>query len=212
MAIDDLLDEHEQGERVRSWLRDNGAGILGGIVLGLALIWGWQWWQQQRAGQKMQAGNDFQAGINALDQGAADKAQAHFAALPADGAYATLGALALAKARVEADKRDEAIAALRAATPEDPAVAELIQQRVARLLIDAGKAEEALAALADAPEDAGTLQVRGDAYTALGQHEKAREAYAGALTRIEVGSPQRNLVELKLSDVGGTPAATGTGS
>ena len=82
MAIDDLLDEHEQGERVRSWLRDNGAGIIGGIVLGLGLIWGWQWWQQQRTGRTMQAGNDFQAAVSALDQGTMDKAKAHVAALP----------------------------------------------------------------------------------------------------------------------------------
>ena len=27
MAIDDLLDEHEQGERVRTWLRQNGAWL-----------------------------------------------------------------------------------------------------------------------------------------------------------------------------------------
>ncbi len=211
MAIDDLLDEHEQGERVRSWLRDNGAGIIGGIVLGLALIWGWQWWQQQRTGQKMQAGNDFLAATGALEQGAVDKAKAHLASLP-DGAYATLGSLALAKAQVDAGKRDEAIATLRAAKSRDPAIAGVVQQRLARLLIDAGKADEALAVLAGADADAGTLQVRGDAHAALDQDEQAREAYTKALAQIEVGSPQRNLVELKLSDVGGEPAKTGTGS
>jgi len=211
MAIDDLLDEHEQGERVRSWLRENGAGIVAGIALGLGMIWGFQWWQQQRAGQKMQAGNDFQAATSALEQGATDTAKAHVAALP-EGAYATLGALALAKAQVEDDKRDDAIATLRAARATDPALAELVRQRLARLLIDAGKAEEALAILADAADDAGTLQVRGDAYAALGQDEQAREAYTRALTQIEVGSTQRNLVELKLSDVGGEPATNGADS
>ena len=40
MAIDDLLDEHEQSERVRTWLRQNGAGIFGGVVLALAVIGG----------------------------------------------------------------------------------------------------------------------------------------------------------------------------
>ena len=34
MAIDDLLvDEHEQSERVRNWLRNNGIGIIAGIAL-----------------------------------------------------------------------------------------------------------------------------------------------------------------------------------
>src|SRR5690606_11916837 len=211
MAIDDLLDEHEQGERVRSWLRDNGAGILGGIVLGLALIWGWQWGQQQRTGKQMQAGADFLAATGALEQGATDKALAHLEALP-EGAYATLGALALARSQVEAGKRDEAIATLRAVKADDPALAEVAAQRLARLLIDTGKPQEALAALASLNDDAGTLQVRGDAYAALEQDEQAREAYLRALALIEVGSPQRNMVELKLSDVGGDVAAMEAGS
>ncbi|WP_159096075.1 tetratricopeptide repeat protein, partial [Xanthomonas fragariae] len=55
MAIDDLLDEHEQGERVRSWLRKNGAGLVGGVVVGLALILGWQWWQKLTNTQLVEA-------------------------------------------------------------------------------------------------------------------------------------------------------------
>ena len=38
MAIDDLLDEHEQSERVRSWLRNNGAGLLGGVALATLVV------------------------------------------------------------------------------------------------------------------------------------------------------------------------------
>lgn len=211
MAIDDLLDEHEQGEIVRSWLRENGAGLIGGVVLGLALIWGFQWWQQQQARQRTQGGTEFQAAMDALASGQVDKAKPRIAALP-KGAYDTLGALALAKVQVEDGKRDDAIATLRAAKPTDPAMAAIVQQRLARLLIDAGKAKDAIALLATAGNAAETLQVRGDAYTALGQDEQARAAYAQALTQLEVGSPQRNLVELKLSEVGGEPATTGTRS
>ena len=32
--VDHLLDEHEQSERVRGWLRQNGAGLFAGVVLG----------------------------------------------------------------------------------------------------------------------------------------------------------------------------------
>ena len=35
--MDELLNEHEQGERVRSWLQRNALGLIGGIVAGLAL-------------------------------------------------------------------------------------------------------------------------------------------------------------------------------
>lgn len=211
MAIDDLLDEHEQGEIVRGWLRENGVALIGGVVLGLALIWGWQWWQQQRVVKRMQGGNEYQAALNDLAAGKIDQAKPRIAALPS-GAFDTLGTLALAKAQIEAGKRDDAIATLRAAKPVEPAMKAIVEQRLARLLIDAGKAKDAIAVLANLGDQAETLQIRGDAHAALGQDEQARAAYAKALISMEVGSPQRNLVELKLSEVGGEPTKTGAGN
>lgn len=205
MAIDDLLDEHEQGERVRAWLRENALGIFGGIALGLGLIYGWQWWQQQRAGDRVEAANGYQAAIEQLQAGKVAEARARIAALP-EGVYDTLGALALAKAQIESGKRDDAIATLRAAEPKDPALAGVVRDRLAMLLIDAGKGKDALALLEQADADAATLHLRGDAYTALGQKAQAREAYSKAMVLMEVGDPARRLVELKLDEVGGAPA------
>lgn len=205
MAIDDLLDEHEQGERVRGWLRENGAGILTGILLGLALILGWQWWGQQRANQRVQAGDDFQAAVEGLQSGKTDVAKARLATLPAGSAYAALGAMALARSQVEAGKRDDAIATLRALKVDDPELAGVANQRLARLLVDAGKPKEAIAALSDAKDAPLAAAIRGDAYAAMGQRAEARKAYSEALATLAVGSPVRNLVELKLIDVGGTP-------
>ncbi len=50
------------------------------------------------------------------------------------------------------------------------------------------------------------LQTRGDAQFALGHRDDARAAYAQALIHMDVGAPQRRLVELKLSEVGGSTA------
>ena len=205
MAIDELLDEHEQGERVRTWLRNNGAGLIGGVVLGLALIGGWQWWQKQREQQRLAAGEQFQTVVDSLEAKNLKRAQPQAAALP-EGTYATLASLELAKAQVEAGQRDAAIATLRAVKPADPALAAIATARLARLLIDSGKAQDALALLPPRSDDATVQQVRGDALHALGQDEQARAAYEQALTRLEIGAPQRPVVELKLSEVGGTPA------
>ena len=190
MAIDDLLDEHEQSEKVRTWLQENALGLIGGVVLGLALIGGWQWWQKQRQTAQVQAGK-------------LQPAKSKLAALPA-GAYATLGALSLAKAQITAGHRDDAIATLRASHPADPALAAITSQRLALLLIDAGKAGEALQQLPADETDPQTLELRGDAHYALGQLEQARAAYAQALAKMEATAPARRLVELKLSEVGGT--------
>ena len=98
MAIDDLLDEHEQSERVRNWLKNNGAGMIGGIALGLAVIFGWQWWQKHQVQQAEQANLDYQSAVASLDTADLKKAQAEVAKLQGNDAniYADLAALSLA--------------------------------------------------------------------------------------------------------------------
>lgn len=204
MAIDDLLDEHEQSERVLAWLRSNGAGLIGGVIIALALILGWQWWGARQAASDMQAGDDYQAMLKSLEAKDIKKAQAQAAALD-DTPYAPLAVLDLAKAQAEAGQRDAAIATLRAGKSPNPALEQVMQQRLARLLIDAGKPADALELLGEA-EDPASLEVRGDAQVALGKREDARKSYSEVLAKLDVASPGRRLVELKLTDVGGSPA------
>lgn len=208
MAIDDLLDEHEQSERVRTWLRNNGAGLIGGVALGLAVIFGWQWWQKDQAKKNEQAYLEYQAAIGSLS-GDPAKAKAAMAKLKdgQDQIYADLAGLQLAKTQVDAGQRDEAIATLRGLTP-DASLRPLVNLRLARLLTDAGKPEEALKLLGQA-DDSASLEVRGDALLAVGKREEARDAYTKALTGLDVAAPQRRLVELKLTDAGGTPPKSG---
>ena len=211
MAIDDLLDEHEQGERVRRWLRANGAGLIGGVALGLGLIAGWQWWQADRLKQQFQANEAYHALDAALQAKDLDKAKTQLQQLR--GIYKQMGALQLAKAQLDAGQRDAAIDTLRTArTAEQRDLQRVIDERLARLLIDAGKSQEALTLLQNAGDDAAALEVRGDAQLALGQRDAARDSYAKALTRLDVGAPQRRLVELKLSEAGGKPATPDSAS
>ncbi len=205
MAIDELLDEHEQSERVRTWLRSNGAGIIGGILLGLAAIGGWQWWQKQQHQQRAQAGERYQAALKTLEGSDPAKAKAQLSALK-DTGYGTLAALALAKSQVDGGQRDAAIATLRGARADAGNLEAVVTQRLARLLIDAGKPQEALTLLAGAT-GTGSLEIRGDAELAAGKPGAARESYRKALANAPEGSPQRRLLELKLSDVGGATAA-----
>lgn len=203
MALDELLDEHEQSERVRDWLRRNAVGIIGGVVIGLGLVGGWKWWQARLHEQRVQSGETYQAALDSLKVGDLKKAQAQAAGLK-EGAFAALVALDLAKAQLDAGQRDAAITTLRGVTTSDPGLSLVLRQRLARLLIDAGKGQEALQLLAGAEDPAG-LEARGDAQLALGKREEARKAYADALTRLDVAAPQRRLLELKLTDAGGTP-------
>ena len=203
MAIDDLLDEHEQSERVRTWLRNNAVGLISGVALGLAAIYGWYWWKDQGQAKRLKASDEYQVVLEQIQGGKLKEAQAKLSAL-GDSPFAALAALDLAKAQINGGQRDAAIATLRAVKTSDTVVAPVVSQRLARLLIDAGKHEDALKLLGNL-EDAVAHEVRGDALFALGRKEQARDAYSKALSQLDVAAPQRRLVELKLSQAGGTP-------
>lgn len=198
MAIDDLLDEHEQGERVRTWLRNNALTLVGGVLLGLAVIYGWRWWGEHRLSQSQQM---HAAYAQAIAQAEAGNADAGLALAGQKGTYATLAALRVAAIQVEDGKADEAIATLRG-IEADADMQPLVAQRLAQLLVATGKADEALAML-DGRSDSAARELRGDALLAAGKRDQAREEYAGALTSLDVASPSRRRLELKLQDAGG---------
>ncbi len=206
MAIDDPLDEQEQSERVRTWLRNNGAGLIGGIALGLVVIFGWQWWQKRQLHDRNEAHARYDTAISSLSAGDLDKARADVASMKADPAYAALTGLRLAKLQVDEGDHNGAIATLRA-IQADLVLQPVIDLRLARLLVDADKADEALKLL-EGRGDAPALELRGDALAVAQKTEEAREAYTKALTAMDVAAPQRRLVELKLADVGGSVPKT----
>ena len=176
MAIDDPLDEHEQSERVLLWLRENGAGLIGGIVLGLAAIGGWKWWQGQQQQQQLAKADQYQAAVDAIEAGNGEGV-AKVQAL-GEGVFADLAALELAASQAEANQNAAAIKTLRGIAPGNPALADIVNQRLARLLIDTDQADA------------------------------ARESYQQALTGLDVASPLRRMLELKLTEVGGNADRT----
>ncbi len=198
MAIDDLLDEHEQGERVRTWLRNNALTLVGGVLLGLAVIYGWRWWGDHRLSQSQQMHTAYE---QAIRQAEAGQAEAGLALAGQKGTYATLAALRVASIQVEDGKAEEAIATLRGIDAA-PDLQPLVSQRLAQLLIATGKTEDALATL-HGRSDSAARELRGDALLASGKREQAREEYGEALTSLDVASPSRRRLELKLQDAGG---------
>ena len=95
----DVLDEHEQGELVQKWLRENTMSIAIGIALGLILIFGWQQWKAHRARHAADASAQYQALVDAFDAKRNDDAKTIAEALRKDypdTAYATFAAMRLA--------------------------------------------------------------------------------------------------------------------
>jgi predicted negative regulator of RcsB-dependent stress response len=204
MAIDDLLDEHEQSERVRGWLRKNGVSIIAGVAIAIGGIAGWQWWQKEHSNSLAGANVQYQTVLKHLQDKNLDAAAKGLKELEGGKAniYADLASLQLAKAQVDAGKNDDALATLRA-IQADPEFKPAIDQRIARLLLATGKNDEAIKQLGSAT-DSASLEIHGDALMALGKRDEARGQYEKALKTLDVAAPQRRLLETKVMDAGGT--------
>lgn len=210
----DQLDEYEQGERVRRWLRDNGTSLLGGIALGLACIAGWQWFQGNQGKHRQEAATQYQTLGEAIEAKDAAKAQAMVDSISKD--YADTGFHALAILRqVEflqsRGKGDDAVKLIdgEAGKVKDVGMAELLRLQAARILVSSGKLDEAGKRL-DGLKGSGRFpttynELLGDAAMARGQREAARKAYETALTTLDQAARSRPILEMKLIDAGGKP-------
>ncbi|HET9048737.1 MAG TPA: tetratricopeptide repeat protein [Chiayiivirga sp.] len=204
------MDDHEQGERVREWLRANGASITTGIAIGLAGILGWQWWQHNQGQHRLDAAAMFQS----LEKAADDKDTATFDQLAGElgdkfknTPYGTLAMLRQASEKVGQGDLDAAGKALNeaVAVAQSPALAALARLRLARVQLAGGNAQAAIDELAKMPagDFAGLAdELRGDALLTLDRRDEAEAAYQDALTNLETGAPNRSVVEMKLADLG----------
>ena len=211
----DEIDEYEQGERVRAWLRNNGSSLIGGVALGLAALGGWQWWQGQQDQKLVDASAEYQAFSAAIDAKDDAKAGAHATSLAQsfpESPYPVLAALRRAELLHGEGKDEEAVKVLDATkgAQSDPVLVELAQLRAARLVSAMGKHEGAIKRL-DATNESSfpaiAAEIRGDAEMALGRRDAARAAYEKALASLDIAAPTRPMVEMKLTDAGGSPNA-----
>ena len=207
----DQIDEYEQGERVRAWLKKNGSSLITGVALGLAALAGWNWWQAQGEVRKVEAAAEFLAFTRATEAGESSKAAAHAQALRQnhpETIYNALVALVDARRLLDDGQGEQALATLDGVSVEglDPAMAELVALRAARVLVTLGRHEEVLKRLEgrDYPAYAGVAaELRGDAAMALGRREEARDAYEAALAALDLAAATRGMVELKFTEAGG---------
>lgn len=212
------IDEYELGERVRTWFKENSGSLITGVALGLACIFGYQWWQGNGDKHQTEAAMQYQAFTDAAEKNDAVKSNVVLASLEskyADTPYLSLAVLRQAGLLQSSGKNAESLKLLEAnfAKATAGSIKELYQLRIARLQLIDGKAALALKQLENVKEStyaASLEEIRGDAQMALGKRELASQSYVKALTALDEAAPIRNLVELKLIDAGGTvPAKPG---
>ncbi|MFD1215255.1 YfgM family protein [Microbulbifer celer] len=214
----DHLTEEEQIESIKRWWKENGTGIVTGIVLALAGYFGWQWWQGKERSDAEAASNLYQGFVEAVsaNEGKPDNKQLTTANslardLKEDYAkriYASQAALQLAALAAEKNDLETAAKELQWAvdnTGED-AIKYVAKRRLAAVKAARGESKAALALLeGDVPQAFAALyaETRGDILVQQGDKDAARAAYQEARAQLlpEQASNGR-LLELKLESLG----------
>lgn len=210
----ELRTEEEQVQAIKDWWKKNGSSLLIGIGAALAIVFGWQAWQNHEAQQRTEAANQFANLLNAFsDQ--ADETSGETVAFVAqtlrddytDSAYAVYGNLLLARQQLMDGDSEAAVESLEWAlekSGEQQALTLVVRSRLARAQFDAGQYDEALATIDEAADadsfNAIFSELRGDILLAQGDRDGARDAYLAAREQSQQG--RSGILELKLSDLG----------
>ena len=204
------LSEKEQLEEIRAWWTENGRYIITGLVLGIAIIFGWNQWQSSIATSQIESSNLFEEVMAAVASGDADAAEA-----TANDLYENYdqtvypGQTRLAMARLYMDKgrdQDAADVLRELIDPDDASGMQLVGRlRLAKILLYQNKPDEVVDILKDRVDGgfaARYSEMLGDAYAAQGNYAEAQAAYEGAQRELPaLRTIDANLIQLKLNDL-----------
>jgi len=203
--------EAEQVEAIKKWWKENGISVLTGIVLGFALLFGWRTYQDYTAQQASQASVMYEQVLYALDQGEKTKAREMASKLLSEHSnsdYAILTALNLARQDLEDNDIEAAHARLQWVIDQNKSESfnHLARLRKARLYLAQEKIDAAqqIVNVKEIGQFAGAYaELRGDIAVANKDKNVARIAYEEALNGEDLSQAHRQLVQMKLDDVGG---------
>jgi predicted negative regulator of RcsB-dependent stress response len=210
------LDEKEQWERAKALVGELWIYIVGGVAIGGAGLWIWGWNKDRIEKRSVEASARYEEAIDAFTRNdktrgmqLVDELNKEYQATP----YAALSTLVAARTQVESNELDKAATGLKSVmdTATDPELRTIARLRLARVQSAQGKYDDALATLKI--EDAGEFaprmaDVRGDVLLAKGDREGALREYVAARTGDDKGQVDRDLLDLKIRDLGGTPPKT----
>ena len=208
------LEEQEQLDALKQWWARYGNAVMGvviAVLLAVAGVRGWQWYQNHQAGQAM---GYFEALEDAARQGGPDSLsrlksasqtlREEFPSTP----YASRGALIAAQALYAEKDYDGARSQLEwVAASKDVALAPVARLRLAGVLLDQDKHDEALAQLNNPPAAFAALYAdrRGDVLAAQGKRDEAIKAWEEARDGFAGGAQAQlaTVVQLKIDALTG---------
>ena len=211
MAKDIHVTEDEQLAKVKKWWKNNGTSIVTGVVLGLGLIVGFNWWQKHQQNLALQASDIFSQLLEASEAEDLDKLSALAMQLKNDYGkqdYAAKGLILSAASQIKAGKNEQAKDELNWVIENSNLIDNqlLASYKLARQLYREGAYDEALT-LVDIEEKAGFasqyFELIGDIYQKKSDFKKAQDAYSQAMELMSpasAGSGYSEILQLKINN------------
>jgi predicted negative regulator of RcsB-dependent stress response len=201
----------EEIEKLRKFWNEYGNSLVAGVIIGLAGLFGFKYWQTTTAEKAAAASSIYTELMGAVTQNQASAARESANKLIADFGktpYAGKAALILARVDLEAGDRESAEKNLRFAMDHarEEGVQHAARLRLARILVDREDLDGAMK-LSDHKDKGGFTaeyaELKGDILLARGDRDAARTAYQEAVKETKPQSAYLPYLTMKLNDLGG---------
>ncbi len=202
--------EDEQLEQLKGWLRDYGPSFIIGVVLALAIGFGWGYWQKRQLRISQSASLEYTRVLNDFVQDNLDDARTkaeHIISAYKRTPYALWSAMTLAKIDITENKFPEAKKHLQWVldSAKDTSIKQTARVRLAKIYIAEDNADAALELLKTVDNktfDGLTQDTKGDAYLAKGDKPAAITAYKNAISTLtNQGITPPSFLTMKLQNV-----------
>ncbi len=201
--MSDFASDEELVERLRRWWSENGLALIAAVVLAVAGVLGWRWYQDWRAESAAAAAEAYAAYLDARAVG--ENASGLFDAIATEhegSVYHVFALLFEAKDALAAADHEGAVERLTqsVAVADEAVLRDAARVRLARVFYQLDRPEDALKELS-AVQGAGyaddVAELTGDIHLRQGAVGAARAAYQSAFDAVEA-APRRGFLEMKL--------------
>jgi predicted negative regulator of RcsB-dependent stress response len=183
--------EEERLDAVKRWWKENGQSTIIGLGLGIAVILGWNYWQEHKKAQAGQSSALYSQLIQAIGTDKKDSAEKLAERLKEQypkTEYAAYSGLFLAKLKVQQGDVAKAQTILKEiAAGSNKELSNIAKIRQVRLMLASGEYEQGLQLINDVdPATSSSFsgnydELVGDLYVALDRLDEARSSYQKAL-------------------------------
>ena len=199
--------EEQQVEAIKRWWKENSQMVFIGATLGISIIFGWNFWQDHKKDQALQASALYNELTKVMEAGQNDSSEKLAERLEKDFPgtdYAVYASLMEVKVKIQHNDMAGAKQLLeKVATVSNKELSNLAKIRLVRLMLANKEYEQGLKLIneidpASTKSFAGHYdELVGDLYVALARLDQARTSYQSALRN----GLQSALLQMKIDDL-----------